>query len=114
LLQLLAQHITGPTCCHWLVLDTPAAAASAAAPPSQLITQELLAKQCARQQLQRVLQDALTIKVSSTTNSTSGSVTLFQPSQSSVSCEFDFTSNVPDTCLEHANAHAVFSAGISS
>lgn len=62
LLGFIAQQITGPTCCHWLVTHTPAAAAS---PPAQLVTQELLAEQCARQQLQRVLRDAVTITVSS-------------------------------------------------
>ncbi|KAF6253524.1 hypothetical protein COO60DRAFT_408644 [Scenedesmus sp. NREL 46B-D3] len=61
LLQLVAQLITGPTCCHWLVQEAAAAAASAGA-PGQLITLELLAERCARQQLQRVLQDAVTIK----------------------------------------------------
>jgi hypothetical protein len=61
LLQLITQQITGPTCCHWLIYDTPAAAAL----PESLVTQELLAEQCARHQLQRVLQDAATTTVSS-------------------------------------------------
>jgi hypothetical protein len=69
LLEQVAQQITGPACCHWLVRDTQpaAAAASTAASPGQGITQELLAEQCARQQLQRVLEEAVTIRVSTST-----------------------------------------------